>query len=200
MVGSLRSALDRLERAVVITGPDGEVRFANRSADRLLRRGDAIDARGGRLRALIGRAAETAAGAGTAAVDAVAVPSAGEHPPLAVVAEPITPAHGDRIGQAAKAGAIVFIGDSTATRCPSADRLETVYGFTPAETRLASPIVEGGGLARAAGVRAVSPNTATYHLKAVFEKVGVARQAQLVRRVMADVGGLAEPEKLRPRE
>ena len=78
------------------------MRFGNRSADRLLSRGDAIDARGGRLRArrardtdalhtLIGRAAETAIGVDVVAVDAVALPSAGEYSSLAVVAEPLAP-------------------------------------------------------------------------------------------------------------
>jgi len=72
MVGSLKLVLDRIDRAVVIAGPDGEIRFANQSADRLLGLGDAIDATHGRLcalragdttalRTLIARAAGTAA-------------------------------------------------------------------------------------------------------------------------------------------
>ena len=72
-----------------------------------------------------------------------------------------------------------------------------VYGLTPAEARMASAIVDGGGVASAARALNLSSNTAKYHLKAVFGKVGVSTQVQLVRRVMADVGGLAEPEKLR---
>ena len=205
-IGTLTTALDRIERAVVVTGPNGEIRFANRSADRLLTQGRAIDARNGRLcatrtrdtdalRALIGRAAATSVGAETVAVDAVALPC--ENAPLAVVAEPLAPAHSDTLGHVAAAGAILFIGDSEASRSPSWERLEVVYGLTPAEARMASAIVDGGGMASAASALNVSPNTAKYHLKAIFGKVGVSSQAQLVRRVMADVGGLAEPEKLR---
>lgn len=209
LVGALSSALDRLERAVVVTGPEGEIRFANHSADRLLSRGNAIDAKSGRLRAarprhsdalhaLIGRAAETAIGKGAMAVDAVALPC-DEGAPLAVVAEPLAPAHGSCIGGAAKAGAILFIGDSEASRSPPAGRMQIVYGLTTAEARLAAAIVEGNGVTSAGESLGISPNTAKYHLKAVFGKVGVANQAQLVRRVLADVGGLAEPEKLKPR-
>lgn len=209
LVGALSSALDRLERAVVVTGPEGDIRFANHSADRLLTRGDAIDARSGRLRAarprhsqalhaLISRAAETAVGAASVAVDAVALPG-DEGAPLAVVAEPLAPAHGDCIGGGAEAGAILFIGDSEASRCPSADRIRVVYGLTPAEARMAAAIVGGNDLASAGQALNISTNTAKYHLKAVFGKVGVSSQAQLVRRVLADVGGLAEPEKLRSR-
>ena len=115
------------------------------------------------------------------------------------VAEPLAPAHSDRIGHAGAAGAILFIGDSEASRSPSAERMRVVYGLTPAEARLASVIVAGEGIASACRTLGISPNTAKYHLKAVFGKVGVSSQAQLVRRVLADVGGLAEPEKLRPR-
>ena len=209
-IGSLKMVLDRIERAIVVTGPEGEIRFANRSADRLLSSGNAIDARNGRLcaprsrhtealRGLIGRAAATSVGAELAAVDAVALPCEDQGPALAVVAEPLAPAHSDTFGHIAAAGAILYIGDSEASRSPSAERLRVVYGLTPAEARMASAIVDGGGMASAASALNLSPNTAKYHLKAVFGKVGVSSQVQLVRRVMADVGGLAEPEKLRPK-
>ena len=210
LVGSLKMVLDRIDRAVVIAGPDGEIRFANQSADRLLSRGDAIGTTHGRLRAmrasdttalrtLIARAANTAVGAEAVAVDAVALPSNEERPPLAVVAEPLAAAHSDRIGHKPAAGAILFIGDSTASRSPSEERLRVVYGLTQAEAKLTSVIVGGDGIASAAQILGVSPNTAKYHLKSIFEKVGVTSQVKLVGRVIADVGGLAEPEMLRPR-
>jgi len=209
LAGTLRFVLDRLERAIVVAGSDGKVRFANRAADQLLTRGDAIDARNGRLRAarphhtsalraLIEQAGSTSVGAGSVAVDALALPSAGDGPSLAVVAEPLAPGHGDRLGHAAASGAILFIGDSEASRQPPADRLQVVYGLTAAEAQLASLIARGEGIAEAAATLGVSPNTVKYHLKAIFGKVGVERQTQLIRRVLADVGGLAEPEKLRP--
>lgn len=128
----------------------------------------------------------------------MALPSRDDNAPLAVVAEPLAPAHSDRIGHAAAAGAILFIGDSAESRSPSAERIRVVYDLTPPEARLASAIVRGEGLVSAGRILGSSPNTAKYHLKAVFGKIGVASQAQLVRRVLADVGGLAEPEMLRP--
>lgn len=210
LVGSLKFVLDRIERAVIVTASDGSVRFANQAADRLLSRGTSIDARNGRLRArrhdltetlhgIIRRAAATAVGAEAVAVDSVSLPSDNdEHPPLAVVAEPLAPPQSDRFGYSTTAGAILFIGDSRAASHPPVERLRTVYGLTQAEARLTSLIVAGKGVEGAAQTLKVSANTAKYHLKAVFEKVGVSRQTQLVRRVLADVGGLAEPEKLRP--
>lgn len=209
LAGTLQFILDRIERAIVVAGPDGEVRFANRAADALLSRGDGLDARQGRLRAtrhrhtdallsLIGRAAATASGTQSVAVDAVAIPSANDNPSFAVVAEPLAPAHSDALGHHAAPGAILFIGDSEASNRPSIERLRVVYGLTPAEARLAALIVGGHGIASAAEALGVSANTVKYHLKTVFDKVGISRQAELVRRVLADVGGLAEPEKLRP--
>ena len=209
LAGSLTFILDRLQRAVVVTGADGEVRFANRAADRLLSRGNAIDATRGRLRAarghhsgalesLIVRAARTSVGDEAVAVDALSIRSIDDDAPLAVVAEPLAPAHGERLGHGSAPGAVLFIGDSEASTRPSVEHLAAVYGLTQAEARLTAQVVDGRNLREAAGVLGVSPNTAKYHLKAVFEKVGVSRQAQLVRRVLADVGGLAEPEKLRP--
>lgn len=44
----------------------------------------------------------------------------------------------------------------------------------------------------------VSPMVGISVVVTVFAKVGVGRQAELVRRMLADVGGLAEPEALRP--
>lgn len=207
--GTLKFVLDRLDRAIVVTGPEGEIRFANRAADRLLSRGNGIDATRGRLRAtrpcdtdalrlLIDGAARTGVGTGQIAVDAVAIRCSDDSPPLAVVAEPLAAAHGDRLGHEASPGAVLFIGESEASSRPSVDRLRVVYGLTPAEARLTSLVVDGHDIASAALAAAVSENTVKYHLKTIFGKVGVSRQTQLVRRVLADVGGLAEPEKMVP--
>lgn len=209
LAGTLTFILDRLERAVVVTGPEGHVRFANRAADQLLSRGAGIDVTRGRLRAerschsdalaaLIDRAARTGIGAGSAAVDAVSIPRPNDNSALAVVAEPLAPAHSECLGHSTAPGAVLFISDSEASNRPSVERLGIVYGLTPAEARLTSLVVRGNGLASAADELGISPNTAKYHLKTVFGKVGVTRQTQLVRRVLADVGGLAEPEKLVP--
>jgi DNA-binding CsgD family transcriptional regulator len=209
MAGTLTFILDRLERAVVVAGPEGEVRFANRAADRLLSRGDALDATRGRLRAarphhtaalasLIERASMTGAGAAATAVDAVSIPCAGEGAAVAVVAEPLASAHSDCLGHSAKPGAVLFIGDSQASTRPPAERLRIVYNLTPAEARLTALVVDGCGIASAARSLGVSPNTVKYHLKAIFGKVGASSRSQLVRRVLADVGGLAEPEKMIP--
>lgn len=210
LVGTLKFVLDRLDRAIIVTGPAGQVRFANRAAERLLSRGDGLDATRGRLRAatsrhsetlhaLIDAASRTSFGSGAVAVDAVALPRAQEAAqPLAVVAEPLAPAHSDRLGHDDAPGAVLFIGESAVATRPSGNRLRTVYGLTAAEARIASLIVEGHDTQSAATESRLSPNTVKYHLKSIYGKVGVSRRTQFVRRVLADVGGLAEPDKLQP--
>ena len=134
------------------------------------------------------------------AVDALALPAGDNFSALAVVAEPLAPPHGDVLGHSPEPGAILFISDSEAGTTPPIERIRVVYGLTPAEARLTSLLVKGASIATAAEQLEVSQNTAKFHLKAVFEKTGVRRQSQLVRRVLADVGGLAEPEKRLPNQ
>jgi DNA-binding CsgD family transcriptional regulator len=55
------------------------------------------------------------------------------------------------------------------------------YGLTPAEARVALHIIGGGDIASFAKAAGVSPGTVRSQLKAVFAKVGVSRQAELVR-------------------
>jgi len=196
----LAAALDHLERGVIITGPEGQLRFANRAADRLLTTGDGIDATAGRVRAtqtrsakdlseMIYRGARTGIGQDTVAVDAVSIERSDNPNPIAVVAEPLAPGHHEGLGLGRREGTILFIGDSTNVPL-SVGRIAAVYGLTGAEADITASIAAGTSVASAAQARGISENTAKTHLKSVYEKIGIQRQSQLVRRVMADLGGL----------
>jgi DNA-binding CsgD family transcriptional regulator len=65
------------------------------------------------------------------------------------------------------------------------DWLAERYRLTPAEARLAAHIGGGGSVAAYAAGYEISVGTVRTHLKAVFAKVGVHRQADLVR-LLAD--------------
>ncbi|MBV8970990.1 MAG: hypothetical protein JO290_01725, partial [Sphingomonadaceae bacterium] len=196
--GGMAAALDLLDRGVIVTDGDGRVRFANAAADRLLTRGDGLDATRGRLRArwphatdrlqaMIGRAAGTADGEDMVAVDALALDRGDGTIPLAVIAEPIAPGHSAELGQAARGGAVLFVNDATANADPTPERLAAVYGLTAAEAQLTARLAAGDGIGAAAEAQGISSNTAKTHLKAVFGKVGVGRQTQLLRRILADL-------------
>jgi DNA-binding CsgD family transcriptional regulator len=61
--------------------------------------------------------------------------------------------------------------------------LVTQWGLTMAEARLAMEMLRGDGRAAAAERCGISVNTARTHLGRIFEKAGVQRQAELIRRM-----------------
>lgn len=65
------------------------------------------------------------------------------------------------------------------------------FGLTPAETRLASRLKDGLSLKEAADDLDVSFNTVRNQLRAVFDKMGLNRQSELVR-ALTQLGALAQ--------
>jgi DNA-binding CsgD family transcriptional regulator len=76
---------------------------------------------------------------------------------------------------------LVFISDPDHGIAISRERLERIYGLTPAEARLAAMIGEGGHLKTVAAQLGITSETARTHLKRIFSKTTVATQADLVR-------------------
>jgi DNA-binding CsgD family transcriptional regulator len=72
---------------------------------------------------------------------------------------------------------------------PSAELLQGLFDLTPAEARVARGIGEGGTIESLAAELGLSRETVRSQLRAVFAKVGVTRQADLV----ALLSGLALP-------
>lgn len=79
-------------------------------------------------------------------------------------------------------------GEAFALVFPDAAPLEALaaclmrsFSLTPAETRLALHLKDGLTLAEASSVLDVSVNTARNQLRAIFDKVGLRRQSELVR-------------------
>jgi DNA-binding CsgD family transcriptional regulator len=61
----------------------------------------------------------------------------------------------------------------------AAELLQALFDLTPAESRVAGLIADGYGVESIATTLAVSLNTVRTHLKSVFTKLGVSRQAEL---------------------
>ena len=88
---------------------------------------------------------------------------------------------------------LLLIRDPAARMAPDSLILRDLYGLSAAEALLARTMVEGAtGLADVAKRLGISLNTAKTQLKAVFDKVGVRRQAELVARLIADAGSVDE--------
>ena len=86
----------------------------------------------------------------------------------------------------------LFVVDPEEGRTASSEVLEGMYDLTHSEAELVRTLASGVSLEQAAKVRGVSVNTARSHLKRAFAKTGTARQAELLRLVVAGVGAIGD--------
>lgn len=78
-------------------------------------------------------------------------------------------------------GQVALVFPASETTDLLAGALRTSFGLTPAETRLATMLRDGVSLAEAAEDLAVTVNTTRNQLRSIFDKMGLHRQADLVR-------------------
>jgi DNA-binding CsgD family transcriptional regulator len=76
--------------------------------------------------------------------------------------------------------AAVLISDPTQTCAPNNQVLSSLFGFTSAECRLASLLMQGLSVVEAARELGITAQTARSHLKVIFEKTGTNRQNHLM--------------------
>jgi DNA-binding CsgD family transcriptional regulator len=75
---------------------------------------------------------------------------------------------------------IIYITSVIPNSSPSPELLQALFDLTPAEARLASQLTTGKSVEEIALSNGLSHNTIRTHLKSVFLKTGVQRQAELV--------------------
>ncbi|MEF2552552.1 hypothetical protein VQ042_14445 [Aurantimonas sp. A2-1-M11] len=107
------------------------------------------------------------------------IPIAGteEHPPMIAHLVPIRLAARDIFFSASE---VLLITPVSRRDVPSADIIEGLFDLTPAESRVARGIAEGGTVQTLAARSGNSPGTVRSQLKAVFLKTGLSRQAEIV--------------------
>jgi DNA-binding CsgD family transcriptional regulator len=76
--------------------------------------------------------------------------------------------------------ALMYVTEVTMQRGPRPALLEALFDLTAAEAKIASQLVEGRSVGEIALERGVEPNTIRKHLKSIFAKTDVSRQAELV--------------------
>ncbi len=195
----LARALEGTSQAVLIVDGDASVRHVNTAGERLMRSRPGLTIVGGRLSAqasdaarrlaeLIGRATSAAGGRQGGALN---LPRPGQRFPLAVRISPLTGDPEPVFGRPRMA--MVCVTDLERDVPPPHDALRTLFGLTQAEARLAAAVFEGLSLPEAADRFAVSIHTVRFQLARIFDKTGVARQAELVKlmmRLATDVPGI----------
>jgi DNA-binding CsgD family transcriptional regulator len=70
--------------------------------------------------------------------------------------------------------------------------IQKLFGLTPKEATLALRLAAGESLLEASERLGIKPNTARTHLRSIFTKTGVDRQAKLVRALLRSVAMLGQ--------
>lgn len=107
----------------------------------------------------------------------IAVPGDGESPPLVAHLVPLRGVARDIFSGASS---LLYLTPLASAKAPDVKLLELLFDLTPAEARIASLLVEGRAVGEIAVAQRITQNAVRMHLKSVFAKTGVSRQAQLV--------------------
>lgn len=176
--------------AIVLDG-QGRVLECNPLAKAIVAMNDGLSVHGGRLEAgypaenrrlqrLLRDAIE---GVGkpcsTRAPEAIAISRPSGKVNWGVVVQPISPDHMSE-GRHRPCVAL-FVRDTDSKTAPSVHLAQELFQLTGAETQLAIRLANGLTLEEAAVVLNIKRNTARAHLRAIFSKIGVRRQTELVR-------------------
>lgn len=81
-------------------------------------------------------------------------------------------------------GCVVLVSDPSALILPSLERLETLYGLTPAQARVARALAAGKGSKEVARELGISPSTVRSQTKDVYQKMRVHSQGDLMRAIL----------------
>jgi DNA-binding CsgD family transcriptional regulator len=184
--------LDGLRAATFLVDGDARVMHANTAGHALLAESDMLRAVGGRLASGDARTDATlreifqAARNGDVALGAkgIAVPlAARDGTPHVAHVLPLTAGQRRRPGARHAAVAAVFV-HKAAFETPSLpETIASTYRLTLAELRVLFAIVEVGGVPEVAEVLGIAASTVKTHLGHVYQKTGLARQADLVKLV-----------------
>jgi len=156
----------------------------NRAAELVLRRDDGLTVRRGKLCAQrifdhekLARAITTAASEKTAAaVGRMLVGRRGGRVAYILTVAPL----GVELAVYERPLAMILVADPD-TRAPSEMDLAEFFGLSPAERRVAAALLAGKKLREVAADSGVQITTARTQLSSVLRKVGVTRQAELIR-------------------
>jgi len=193
----LARALESLKLGVVILDESGTVLRSNAAAETILRRKDGLrlvnaglsctaPAEDRRLRGAIRSALQRHAASGEGIAVAATRDDGCSRVGLLVQALPPGPLDGGR-----RPAVAVFLRDPHGECHPAPGVVAQLFGLTPVETRLALEMTNGATLDETAALLDIRRNTARTHLRSIFAKIGVQRQAALVRVILNSVAVLS---------
>ncbi len=80
--------------------------------------------------------------------------------------------------------AAIYIASTLVKQNISREMLQTLFGLTPAEAKLAALLAAGNSLGQAAELSHISKNTAKVQLKSIFLKMDISRQTDLIKKIL----------------
>ena len=196
---SLGALLDNAHVGIIQLDRSGRIVEANDPATRILRRRTELLDSGGFLRAraagentrlqrLLAEAQSPFGAQGSAGSTTV-----GRPPSTTRLLVHVTPVSGRGWDfQAGRVAVLVMVVDPARRPGIDAALVATALNLTPAESRLAVMLADGRSLREIAAMTSRTEGTVRWHLKQIFRKQGIARQTELVRRVLA-LEGLPGP-------
>jgi DNA-binding CsgD family transcriptional regulator len=198
-------AMDQLTLATLVLDENNKVLHANQLAESILAEHDGITRSNGtllianhedskRFREVMARAVEAQRAAKPGLVEVMRVRRSSGRPDIGLVVRPSTSSASDQNNRLT-ASIAVFLSTSTSeTHEPTvpSDVIQKLFGLTPKEATLALRLAAGESLQEASEELRISPNTARAHLRSIFAKTGVDRQAKLVRVLLKSVAMLGQ--------
>jgi DNA-binding CsgD family transcriptional regulator/PAS domain-containing protein len=187
--------LDQLSCGIVLLDADNRPLYCNAAAETVLRHGDRLTLRNGRLTAIspfergkLDALLRRFRNGGDYPVPAgITLSAHASAHPLKLTASRFStdrglPAHPERTTL------LMIIDPAMATsRDDTAGILHERYRFTAAESRLAQTLLDGCSIRQAAEQNGITYNTARGYLKVLFHKTGTRRQAELVAGLIGDL-------------
>jgi DNA-binding CsgD family transcriptional regulator len=191
--------LDVAAEPVAVVNADARLVTANARAEALLAGGDGVKLRRGRLvadrhevTAALHRRVRAATRMNPPVAGMLAAPRSRERCPYSVLVTPIPVEAAE--GLPAEPLAAVLIADPNAPPRDACQALQSVYGLTPAEAKLAALLAhEAPSLPLAAERLGVTRETVRTHLKHACSKMGVRRQSEVVRLALRTAASPGRP-------
>ena len=190
---TMADLLDNTRCGVIQLDPRGRIVALNGRALKLVRRGDGLTDPRGRLRArmpvedatlqsLLARALPRFGGPGVGG--SMIVTHSVDSPPRLVVH--VSPVSGGRADpRASRVAAIVLVVEPEKRATADPELVAGALGLTPAETRVAMMLAAGFTLRDIAAATGRTTGTVRWHLKQIFDKNRISRQAELVQLVQS---------------
>jgi DNA-binding CsgD family transcriptional regulator len=185
-------AIDRLSSGVLLVDADARVVHANTAGNAILAAADFLRTVGGRLvasdaevnQALREILVAAEAGDLCVGIKGIALPmSAHDGGRYVAHVLPLTSGARRREGLAYNAVAALFVRKAALDAISPPEIIGEMYRLTPTELRVLLAIFDMGGAPEVAAALGVAVTTIKTHLGRLFEKTGVARQADLVKLV-----------------